>query len=65
MRTIAQPQLQNGGFAWLITSFFLAAQHMFLPTILNLLSSHIINRANKNSPADGEFSLSKWIVSAR
>jgi len=25
----------NGWLAWLITSFFLAAQHMFLPTILN------------------------------
>jgi len=26
----------NGWLAWLITSFFLAAQHMFLPTILNV-----------------------------
>jgi membrane protease YdiL (CAAX protease family) len=25
----------NGWLAWLISSFFLAAQHMFLPTILN------------------------------
>jgi hypothetical protein len=28
-------QLNNGWFAWLIASFFLAAQHMFLPLILN------------------------------
>jgi hypothetical protein len=28
-------QLRNGWVAWLIASFFLAAQHMFLPTILN------------------------------
>ncbi len=28
-------QLRNGWVAWLIASFFLAAQHMFLPLILN------------------------------
>lgn len=28
-------QLKNGWVAWLITSFFLAAQHMFLPLIFN------------------------------
>jgi len=28
-------QLKNGWVAWLIASFFLAAQHMFLPLILN------------------------------
>jgi hypothetical protein len=28
-------QLKNGWLAWLIASFFLAAQHMFLPLILN------------------------------
>lgn len=28
-------QLKNGWVAWLIASFFLAAQHMFLPTILD------------------------------
>src|SRR6185436_5529413 len=28
-------QLRNGWIAWLIASFFLAAQHMFLPLILN------------------------------
>jgi hypothetical protein len=28
-------QLKNGWAAWLISSFFLAAQHMFLPLILN------------------------------
>lgn len=28
-------QLKNGWFAWLIASFFLAAQHMFLPLILD------------------------------
>lgn len=34
----AMPRLSkqiNGWLAWLITSFFLAAQHMFLPTILD------------------------------
>ena len=30
-----EAQLKNGWLAWLITSFFLAAQHMFLPTILD------------------------------
>lgn len=30
-----EAQLKNGWAAWLIVSFFLAAQHMFLPTILN------------------------------
>ena len=30
-----ETQLKNGWLAWLIASFFLAAQHMFLPTILN------------------------------
>lgn len=30
-----EAQLGNGWLAWLIASFFLAAQHMFLPTILN------------------------------
>jgi hypothetical protein len=30
-----EAQLRNGWLAWLITSFFLAAQHMFLPLILN------------------------------
>jgi len=30
-----EAQLNNGWIAWLITSFFLAAQHMFLPLILN------------------------------
>jgi hypothetical protein len=30
-----EAQLKNGWFAWLIASFFLAAQHMFLPTILD------------------------------
>jgi hypothetical protein len=28
-------QLKNGWIAWLLASFFLAAQHMFLPLILN------------------------------
>ncbi len=28
-------QLKNGWVAWLIASFFLAAQHMFLPLILD------------------------------
>lgn len=28
-------QLKNGWFAWIIASLFLAAQHMFLPFILN------------------------------
>jgi hypothetical protein len=28
-------QLKNGWLAWIIASFFLAAQHMFLPFILN------------------------------
>jgi hypothetical protein len=28
-------QMKNGWFAWLIASFFLAAQHMFLPLILD------------------------------
>lgn len=28
-------QMKNGWLAWLITSFFLAAQHMFLPLILD------------------------------
>lgn len=30
-----EAQLKNGWLAWLIVSFFLAAQHMFLPTILD------------------------------
>lgn len=30
-----EAQLKNGWLAWLIASFFLAAQHMFLPTILD------------------------------
>jgi hypothetical protein len=30
-----EAQLKNGWVAWLIASFFLAAQHMFLPLILN------------------------------
>jgi len=30
-----EEQLKNGWIAWLIASFFLAAQHMFLPLILN------------------------------
>jgi hypothetical protein len=30
-----ETQLRNGLAAWLIASFFLAAQHMFLPTILD------------------------------
>jgi len=30
-----EAQLKNGWFAWLIASFFLAAQHMFLPLILD------------------------------
>jgi hypothetical protein len=30
-----ETQLRNGWAAWLIASFFLAAQHMFLPTILD------------------------------
>lgn len=30
-----EEQLKNGWFAWLIASFFLAAQHMFLPLILD------------------------------
>lgn len=30
-----EAQLQNGWVAWLIASFFLAAQHMFLPLILD------------------------------
>lgn len=30
-----EAQLNNGWVAWLIASFFLAAQHMFLPLILN------------------------------
>ena len=30
-----EAQLKNGWAAWLISSFFLAAQHMFLPLILN------------------------------
>lgn len=30
-----ETQLKNGWLAWLITSFFLSAQHMFLPLILN------------------------------
>lgn len=30
-----EAQLKNGWLAWLLASFFLAAQHMFLPTILN------------------------------
>ena len=30
-----EAQLKNGWVAWLIASFFLAAQHMFLPFILN------------------------------
>lgn len=30
-----EAQLKNGWIAWLIASFFLAAQHMFLPLILN------------------------------
>lgn len=30
-----EAQLRNGWVAWLIASFFLAAQHMFLPTILD------------------------------
>ena len=30
-----EAQLKNGWAAWLIASFFLAAQHMFLPLILN------------------------------
>jgi hypothetical protein len=30
-----QVQLKNGWAAWLIASFFLAAQHMFLPLILD------------------------------
>jgi hypothetical protein len=30
-----EAQLRNGWVAWLIASFFLAAQHMFLPLILN------------------------------
>jgi len=30
-----EAQLKNGWLAWFITSFFLAAQHMFLPTILD------------------------------
>jgi hypothetical protein len=30
-----ETQLKNGWLAWLIASFFLAAQHMFLPLILN------------------------------
>ena len=30
-----EAQLKNGWLAWLIASFFLAAQHMFLPLILN------------------------------
>jgi hypothetical protein len=30
-----EAQLRNGWVAWLIASFFLAAQHMFLPFILN------------------------------
>lgn len=30
-----EAQLKNGWFAWIIASLFLAAQHMFLPFILN------------------------------
>ena len=30
-----EAQLKNGWLAWLIASFFLAAQHMFLPLILD------------------------------
>jgi hypothetical protein len=30
-----EAQLKNGWLAWMIASFFLAAQHMFLPFILN------------------------------
>jgi hypothetical protein len=30
-----EAQLKNGWVAWLIASFFLAAQHIFLPTIFN------------------------------
>jgi len=30
-----EAQLKNGWLAWIIASLFLAAQHMFLPTILN------------------------------
>jgi hypothetical protein len=30
-----EAQLKNGWLAWIIASFFLAAQHMFLPFILN------------------------------
>lgn len=30
-----EAQLKNGWIAWIIASFFLAAQHMFLPLILN------------------------------
>jgi hypothetical protein len=30
-----EAQLKNGWIAWLMASFFLAAQHMFLPLILN------------------------------
>jgi hypothetical protein len=30
-----EAQLKNGWFAWLIASFFLGAQHMFLPLILD------------------------------
>jgi len=30
-----EAQLKNGWFAWLIASFFLTAQHMFLPLILD------------------------------
>jgi hypothetical protein len=30
-----EAQLKNGWFAWLLASFFLAAQHMFLPLILD------------------------------
>jgi hypothetical protein len=30
-----EAQLKNGWIAWLIASLFLAAQHIFLPTILN------------------------------
>ncbi|MCL4529732.1 MAG: hypothetical protein M1282_09975 [Chloroflexi bacterium] len=30
-----EAQLRNGWLAWIIASFFLAAQHMFLPFILN------------------------------
>jgi hypothetical protein len=30
-----EAQLKNGWIAWLIASFFLAAQHMFLPLILD------------------------------